>query len=346
MTASAPESLSCWATVAASAGDASLLIRVANGIARPAAAAAALRAARASSNDGVSDDDERGLGEPLRLQLGDDHRRLLGVRQRRREVGLEVGEARLVDARRQVRDPVLVGVLGARRDLVGAAAADEQEGAVLLDHLPAHLHGVLRVELVVAEHDAHVAPEQPVRRGGGEELPVDVLADVEALLRDRRRAGDGGVDADDDLGVGDAGGVVRARARTGPSAGAAVVGAAVGRPAPSTPRRRRRRAGPGRRRRPGPRSSPRCAGVAGATVVGASRLASPARRRRRCRRRRPSGRTPAAASAPTARSRRDRTTGHGGSSCGAAAGEVLGDARPVEVLGGGSPSGPTTRAVT
>ena len=55
MTASAPESLSCWATVAASAGEASLLMRVVNGSASPASSAAATMAASASSNDGVSD---------------------------------------------------------------------------------------------------------------------------------------------------------------------------------------------------------------------------------------------------------------------------------------------------
>ena len=69
----------------------------------------------------------------------------------------------------------------------------------------------LRVELVVAEDDPHVAAEQRVGGALGEELPVDVLADVEARLRDRRGAGDRGVDADHDLGVGHAGGVVVAR---------------------------------------------------------------------------------------------------------------------------------------
>ena len=70
-------------------------------------------------------------------------------------------------------------------DLVRSAAADQEEGALLLDHLPADLDGPLRVELVVPEHDAHGAPVELVRRALGEELPVDVLADVEALLRDR-----------------------------------------------------------------------------------------------------------------------------------------------------------------
>ena len=56
--------------------------------------------------------------------------------------------------------PFSFGVLGAGGDLVGAAAADQQEGAVLLDHLPADLDRVLRVELVVAEDDPHLAAEE------------------------------------------------------------------------------------------------------------------------------------------------------------------------------------------
>ena len=98
--------------------------------------------------------------------------------------------------------PFSDGVLRAGGDLVGAAATDEHEGAFVLDHLPADLHRFLRVERVVAEDDADVAAEELVGRALGQELPVDVLADVEARLRDRRRAGDGRVDADDDLVVG------------------------------------------------------------------------------------------------------------------------------------------------
>ena len=51
----------------------------------------------------------------------------------------------------------------ARRDLVGAPTADEQEGAFILDHLAAHLHSVLRVELVVSEDDPPRAAERHIR---------------------------------------------------------------------------------------------------------------------------------------------------------------------------------------
>ena len=70
---------------------------------------------------------------------------------------------------------------------------------------------MLRVERVVSEDDPHLAAEQRVRGGLGDVLPVDVLADVEARLRDGRGSRHWGVDADHDLGVGHAGGVVATR---------------------------------------------------------------------------------------------------------------------------------------
>ena len=130
-------------------------------------------------------DDEPELGDVALLQLLHQERRLGGIGQRRREVGLEVGEALLVHTGRQVRNAVLGGVLRAGGDLVGAATADEHEGAFVLDHLPADLHRLLRVERVVPEDHADVASEELLGRALGQVLPVDVLADLEARLRDR-----------------------------------------------------------------------------------------------------------------------------------------------------------------
>src|SRR5581483_8903788 len=76
----------------------------------------------------------------------------------------------------------------------------------------------------------------------GEELPVDVLALVEGVLRERRGAGDRGVDPDADLGVGHARPVdLTARGhRTGNRS------RGVGPAASGTPARRRTGSGRGR----------------------------------------------------------------------------------------------------
>src|SRR5205085_5502870 len=111
------------------------------------------------------------------------------------------------------------------------------------------------VELVVAEHDPHVAAVDPAPLG--EVLPVQVLGLVDAVFGDGRRPGDGGVDADDDLLVGDAVAVVRiggagedTRRRGGPgcAAGGCTVGGGCsgGRGAGRRGRRGLGRAGRGR----------------------------------------------------------------------------------------------------
>ena len=84
---------------------------------------------------------------------------------------------------------------------------------LLLHHLPADGHRPRRVVLVVAEHHPHVAAEDAAPFG--DELPVEVLGLVDAVLGDGRRPGQRGVDADHDLLVGDAVAVVGAGRRGG-----------------------------------------------------------------------------------------------------------------------------------
>ena len=187
---------------------------------------------------------------------------------REAEVGLQPDHGALTAAHGEVGDADLAGVAGAGDDLVGADA-DEQEGVLLLDHLPADRHGPRRVELVVPEHDPHVATEDPAPLR--QEPPVEVLGLVDAVLGDGRRPGDRGVHADHDLLVGDAVAVAgigrpgcgRGRRRSGPGGpggGRATAGGSgrgrtgrggsrrLGRRGRRRSASRRGRAGPGRRR--------------------------------------------------------------------------------------------------
>ena len=194
-----------------------------------------------------------------------------------------------MDTGRQVGDARRGGVPGARVDLVRPGATDEQEDLLLLGHPLALGAGPVRVEAVVLEEHLDLAAVDAA--GAVDRVEVDADRPLEGLLRDRGRAGDGGVHADLDGGVGDAGGVAsgrrssrpRRRSRCAVAAGAAR--AAGRRRCPSRCRRRSRPAAAGRRRR-GCRRRPRSGRRRGRPSAPTAGAGTPPRRR-------PAHRTPA-----------------------------------------------------
>src|SRR5205085_8932814 len=105
---------------------------------------------------------------------------------------------------REVRHLGLVGEPSAGLDLVGAATADKDER--LAGELPARLDRGVGLVAVVLEDHVDLGPAKDLLALRLDDVaPVEVARLLEARRRQRRRAGHGSVDGDDDLVLVDAG---------------------------------------------------------------------------------------------------------------------------------------------